>query len=263
MWRGFLLLIAAAGALAETVPHGTLSLISESSALKSGGESLLGLEFKLDPGWHIYWKNPGDSGVQPQVRWTVPAGVHIAPLLWPAPQRIKDHGLVDYGYQGSVVLLAPLNVVSGRKGDVQVTANVHWAVCSSTCVMVIAKLSKSIPISTAAARGLESPEIAKAQSQLPKPLPAACAPLVIDGKDFFTLHLSCANMPSQLTFFPLETSEIDNAAPQPVTRDARIISIKLMKSDQFLYSPTKLEGVLETGNGGPAYTVAAQVKLRN
>jgi thiol:disulfide interchange protein DsbD len=68
----------------------------------------VGLYFKLEPGWHIYWKNPGDAGLPPRIQWTLPAGITAGPLLFPAPKRLALGPLMDYGYEGEV--LFPLKI---------------------------------------------------------------------------------------------------------------------------------------------------------
>ena len=47
-----------------------------------GKEFIVGLKFKLTPGWHIYWKNPGDSGLPPEINWNLPEGIEFKEILW-------------------------------------------------------------------------------------------------------------------------------------------------------------------------------------
>jgi len=90
------------------VPHGTVTLISETGALSPQRESWFGLRFVLEPGWHTYWVNPGDSGLTPKLTWTLPAGFQAGPISWPTPQRLPVSKLMDYGYENDVMLLVPI-----------------------------------------------------------------------------------------------------------------------------------------------------------
>ena len=45
--------------------HVEVELVAGHESVQPGSESFVGLLFKLDPGWHVYWKNPGDSGEPP------------------------------------------------------------------------------------------------------------------------------------------------------------------------------------------------------
>ncbi len=83
-------------------PHVRVELIASQAALGPG--MWLGLRFDLDPDWHIYWRNPGDSGGPPEATWVLPPGLQVAEFEWPAPSRFEVGGLINYGYHGSVVL---------------------------------------------------------------------------------------------------------------------------------------------------------------
>src|SRR5579872_3201624 len=75
--------------------HAKLSLIAEHASLAPGRQEGMGIRFELEPGWHIYWTNPGDSGEPPQVTWHVPNGMQASNLEFPTPQRLADHGMTD------------------------------------------------------------------------------------------------------------------------------------------------------------------------
>ncbi len=97
-----LLLAASLPALAASssadVAHLHVQLIVPSSALTRGQSSNAGLYFKLEPGWHVYWKNAGDSGEPPRMKWTLPDGVSAGPLQFPAPRRLPLGPLMEIGY---------------------------------------------------------------------------------------------------------------------------------------------------------------------
>ena len=88
----FALFLLAAGlpALAASnfadAPHLHLQLVTPEDQLYPGGNNIVGLYFKLEPGWHIYWKNAGDSGEPPHIHWTLPEGVTAGAMQFPAPQ---------------------------------------------------------------------------------------------------------------------------------------------------------------------------------
>ena len=65
--------------------------------------------FTLDPGWHLYWRNPGEAGLPTKVEFEV-EGAQLGPIAWPAPEifRDPDAGLTSYGYTGSVLLASDL-----------------------------------------------------------------------------------------------------------------------------------------------------------
>src|SRR5205814_2836930 len=99
---------AATGPSSASAEHLRVSLTSENSTITGGQVFWLGVQFQLEPGWHVYWINPGDSGEPPHVKWTLPAGFQAGALRWPRPERISAASVTDYGYSGAVLLMAPI-----------------------------------------------------------------------------------------------------------------------------------------------------------
>ena len=115
-------------------PHVRVELIADHAAPAPGMR--LGLKFDLDPDWHIYWQNPGDSGGPPEVAWTFPPGMMAAGIEWPAPERINIGGLVNYGYHNSVVLPVVVAVAADARipQELTIKASVRWMACANLCV---------------------------------------------------------------------------------------------------------------------------------
>ncbi len=100
------------------------------------GEIELGLEFELEPGWHVYWKNSGDAGYPPRLDLSGTPALAGAQLLFPAPQRYDlPGGLVSFGYEGQVIypLSAGLPVTSGESLP-PVSARLDYLVCRTECI---------------------------------------------------------------------------------------------------------------------------------
>ena len=74
-----------------------------------------GLYFKLEPGWHIYWKNAGDSGEPPHIKWTLPEGISASALQFPPPKRLPLGPLMDFGYENEVVFPFSIQVAKTAK----------------------------------------------------------------------------------------------------------------------------------------------------
>src|SRR5688572_25988657 len=97
-----------------------LGLISERASVVPGDGFIVAAKFDLNPdGWHIYWKNPGDSGLMPEVKWTLPEGVEAGAFKWPAPHAIPLATLMNYGYEHQVVFPMDFKVPATAKvGDI-------------------------------------------------------------------------------------------------------------------------------------------------
>jgi len=178
---GAALAIAAVGWLAGTPARAadaspwvqdSYSAIRLLAGKSSAGILNAGIEIKLQPGWHTYWRYPGDSGVPPRFAFPGSDNLAAAKVLYPAPHAFTDEAGTTIGYKGSVIL--PLRVVPRQK-DKPVTLRVKadYAVCEKLCVPVEAKLELTI----APTGGADNPALEAAQARLPVPVSAAQAGL--------------------------------------------------------------------------------------
>src|SRR3954466_3493647 len=109
----------------QTDRHSAVRLVAGS---RSGPVLLGGIAFQLQPGWHTYWRNPGDSGVPPRFDFSKSDNVESITILWPAPTRFDDGaGGQSLGYEKHVLL--PMRVVARDAGrPVIVRATISYAV---------------------------------------------------------------------------------------------------------------------------------------
>src|SRR5262245_12889844 len=84
--------------------HAVPSLIAERSEVTPGDVFLGALKLDLEDTWHVYWRNPGDSGLKPEVQWTLPEGIKTGDFKWPAPHAIRLATLMNYGYEHQLIL---------------------------------------------------------------------------------------------------------------------------------------------------------------
>lgn len=101
-----------------------------------------GVRFELDPGWHIYWLRPGDTGIATKLRWQVEGG-EAGPLIWPAPERFREDVFETRGYEGEVLL----STVATRSGEAPLgvaRVDVELLACRFDCVPVSFRLTRSL-----------------------------------------------------------------------------------------------------------------------
>jgi len=124
-------------------PHITVEIIAE-KAISRERPARLGVLFTPDPGWHIYWRNPGDTGMAPIISWHGEA--QFGELNWPFPESIPISHLVNLGYHGDTVLWSSYLVDSGladSEGGIM-NADVEWLVCKESCIPGSAKLGVDV-----------------------------------------------------------------------------------------------------------------------
>lgn len=141
------LLCSASTSAAADKPHATATLIADASTVAPGESVTIGLRFRIDPHWHIYWLNPGDSGMATTFDLTAPDGCDVGPIQWPAPRKFSDGTFTTYGYENDVVLMRTVRIPKNAKPGTTLTfkANSEWLVCDKeACVAGDAKLQLSL-----------------------------------------------------------------------------------------------------------------------
>jgi DsbC/DsbD-like thiol-disulfide interchange protein len=115
-------------------PQSAVRLVSAYRVAPRHGQLRLGIQFRLAPRWHIYWKNSGDAGYAPVVAFARQPGLSYPELLWPAPHRFElAGGLEAFGYAGEVVY--PVRARLDTAADlVHLTADVDYLTCEVDCV---------------------------------------------------------------------------------------------------------------------------------
>jgi thiol:disulfide interchange protein DsbD len=259
------LLLSFAAASAAPVPakHAQVELIAKQAEVAPGTAALLGLHFVLEQGWHIYWKNPGDSGQPPSLEWQLPEGFSAGEIEWPVPERLQaSPELADYGYKDDVLLLIPLRVASDtRPGtSAQITLRAKWLICREVCLPDRAELKLSVPLNAATSNNPSQTQLfALAEQHLPQPLPRGWKVSAIEGKDKFIMKVSAPRSLKQAQFFPANPGQIDNAARQIVRSAPEGVTLQLKKSDLLLKPITVLRGLLSVRDGR-GYEVQAPVR---
>ncbi|MDB5173270.1 MAG: hypothetical protein JWM97_1211 [Phycisphaerales bacterium] len=126
------------------------TLLADVSAFKPGDPFTLGVLLEIEPEWHVYWTNPGDSGFAPTVKFTLPPGFSATPLAFPIPTRFNQpDNAVGYGYHDRVLLTArvttPKDLPAGR--NVEIGAAVSWLCCKDACIPGKAKTTLALNLS--------------------------------------------------------------------------------------------------------------------
>jgi DsbC/DsbD-like thiol-disulfide interchange protein len=142
--------------------HSAVRLLAGS---RSGAVLLGGIAFQLQPGWHTYWRNPGDSGVPPRFDFGKSENIEAVTILWPAPMKFADGaGGASLGYQKQVIL--PLRIIAKNPDrPVMLRADISYAVCEKLCIPVEA----SAELSFTSVASTEDSALFAALDTVPKP----------------------------------------------------------------------------------------------
>jgi thiol:disulfide interchange protein DsbD len=243
-------------------PHLQVRLVFPEGNFLPVGHNMAGLDFKLEPGWHIYWSNPGDSGEPPHIQWILPNGVNATRMQFPAPKRLPLGPLMDFGYEDEVLFPLTLDVAKTAKpGPATLRVKVDWLVCREVCIPGKANLeaTSNLVIEDPNGTSYFPPDVGiwiEFQNSLPKPLPTADTAIFQPTPTGFRLAVSTGQRETQAAFFPEDENILDNPAPQPVTPNATGLILALKKDPNLTVNPTQLRGVIEL-SGGRNYEIAA------
>ncbi|QSQ21084.1 thioredoxin family protein [Pyxidicoccus parkwayensis] len=161
----------ATGAPDEGDPRIEAALLVDATQVKPGDTFRVGVRFRMDPGWHVYWKNPGDSGLETEVTWDTP-GSTVGPLQWPYPHtfRTSDGFIVTHGYDGEVLLFAQARAAENATGQLQLSAAANALVCEVHCIPAELMLTRNVPVGPETLRDADATHaFDAAQAKVPRP----------------------------------------------------------------------------------------------
>ena len=208
----------------------SVEVTSESEAMMKGDELLLGLNFKLTPGWHTYWKNPGDAGEGASVTWQLPKGFQASEILWPGPQAIPVEPLMTFGYEDEITLLTKIKALDAAVFPAIVKAKVSWYTCKDICVPQEANLELTIQngekINTFFAN-----ELSNVFLNLPKELSSKHRVEALDDNYFLQMELDGNTPVSSAYFFPEEYGLSSYSKEQILEINKNSLSLQISQSE--------------------------------
>jgi thiol:disulfide interchange protein DsbD len=244
-------------------------LLASVAAVYPGARIWVGLNQKISPHWHTYWKNPGDSGLATRIAWHLPSGVEAGDIEWPVPELFRMETVTSFVYSGEVTLLTAIEIPADLpvQGCLPLAATVKWLVCEETCIPQTVELGLDLPVvadATQAGPGPGNGLIQAAQARLPLKSPWKVA-FETDGAESLLLHAHPLESGSitGVHFFPGQWGSVSHGAEQPWQIQSGELTLKLRPGEAPVPADGTLTGVLvvtETGTGVPAsrgYEVSA------
>jgi thiol:disulfide interchange protein/DsbC/DsbD-like thiol-disulfide interchange protein len=248
-------LAAWADAAPVKTEHVVAELVSERTALVPGKPVTLALRLKMADGWHTYWRNPGDSGLPTTLAWKLPEGVGVGAIQWPAPSLLPAGPLINFGYEGEVLLLTGLTVPRDAVAGTTLTfaARADWLVCKDVCIPEGADLDIALPVSNHSDPYPQwGSSIAAARAALPTPLQGWQVNARGDGaRVALTLQPpQGAPDPGVLQFFPHDEGRIEPSGKQILTRDSTgVYTLALPAAIQMAPDFKRVDGVITAAKG--------------
>lgn len=210
-----------------------------------GAEVWLGLAIEHAPGWHTYWKNPGDSGLPTSLAWQLPAGVVAQEIHWPTPKALPLGPLTNYGYVDALLLPVPVRIEPGfAASSLTVRLHAEWLVCEENCIPESGDFVLELPAGAPSTAHASAFAVARGRV----PTEATGVKAYADADDTAMLAtfdgLPQAFVGKTLQFFPEAGGVIDHAAPLKQQWDGARWMVRVPLSPQRSESPPTLHAVL-------------------
>ncbi|MFM7703875.1 MAG: protein-disulfide reductase DsbD family protein [Rubrivivax sp.] len=223
-----------------------------------GQPLMLGLRIEHAPHWHTYWKNPGDSGLATTLQWTLPAGFQAGEIAWPTPRPLPVGPLMNFGYEGTLLLPVTVTVPAGFAGEaLEVKLRADWLVCRDVCIPEGGDFVLRLP--ARAATALHGALFERSLSREPRRLPQGQGQARIEDG---ALQVRVQGVPGDLAgralrLLPELPGVIDNAAALQARWEGSTWTARVALSPQRSESPAGMQVVLvadstQTGGKGAA-----------
>jgi len=201
-----------------------VQVTSDTPRIQPGKRFHLAIVFDIEPKWHIYWKNPGDSGAATDVRVQAPDGFTVGPTQFTRPARFKEGEDTTFGYAGQAVLFIPITAPETLAGEqYSFQTNINFLVCKNICL--IGRTSRQLTLSVARhadATDASVPQVVQEhQKRLPRPINTwSGADVRFDGS---TLTITGpAESFRTAEFFPVERPGVTFDEASVTVRDKRV-----------------------------------------
>lgn len=237
-------------------PGATPQLVSEITEFVPGQPFWVALYLDLEPNWHVYWRNPGDAGLPPKIKWQLPEGWTAGEIQWPYPERIAIPPLVDFGYGEELLLLVQVTPPSTVTAGDSVTLRAHasWLSCKEACIPEQGDVSLKLVVSMNAPvfNTAWMERFIAVRERFPVPTGDwTISARAVDNSFVFSITPPTWFQDSltDLFFFPYDKGVIVNSTPQGFTRTPDGYSLSVTRFTPVKEEPTHLRGILVSTTG--------------
>ena len=211
----------------------------------------------MDEGWHIYWRNSGDSGLPTHIQWYLPKGFGAGDIQWSYPKRFDySQGLTGYGYDGEVILLTeiwPPEELPANE-EFQINAQVRWLSCEAICIPGIAHLTLDVNSNNDEVPDNEDIYQLFMEEKQRWPILTDAWQVSASEKHNAYLLQIVPNMEkpfdiTELAFFPYRNDIIDHSAKQEFAQVEGGYQLTILKTVLLEKKIQKIQGVLISSQG--------------
>jgi thiol:disulfide interchange protein DsbD len=242
-------------AIATHAAHTQVRLILSAATAKPGDIIWAGVDLKMEPDWHTYWKNPGAAGYATKIEWQLPSGVTAGEIQWPLPEKLPPAEVTTYGYDDEVVLLVPFKLAADLKpGPLDLKAKVSWLECKEACIPGSGDVEAMLNIGNETKASADAATIVLWKNKLPKSADNLSAhawwesPPNGDTRSLVIEFVSTTTsfIPEKPDFFPEASDQFE---VQGATEELSGLSLRKLVKKYSGDWPKEISGVIVIGPG--------------
>jgi len=246
-------------------------LVVDSYSIPKDSIISIGVLVTLKDDWHIYWKNPGDSGIPTEIEFRLPHGIANSEIEFPIPEVIASDDIINYGYEHQVLFISNLKIPKLLKSkDLNISAKITSLICKDICKVFDTTMNINIDLSK---NYLANLEVSQLFDLTRKSLPQKNHNLKINAvskSDLVYLKLiDDKNLKEHnIQFLSYDTGVFKNSATQNIVRSENFIEIILasdpfrVKNPDFINGIIILEKIDISNNTKEAFEISLPIKFR-
>lgn len=248
--------------------HVVAQLISDQATIAPGEPFTIGLKFTIDPTWHTYWINPGETGQATKLTLDLPDGFTAGDLKFPVPKRfVTDFGFnileAGFGYEETVIhtieVTPPANLKTG--GTVTIAGKANWLMCDpGTCVPGKADLSITLPVGEASEKSDDAAAISFYAKKLPKPVDWKTEVTLDEGLVTVSTEAPADALPegAKLHLHPFQPKIFDQLSEPEILLEDGNVSFTFKAYEKLTEAPEDFAAVLvaETSTGKTGFEIS-------
>lgn len=208
------------------------------------------VKMTMEPGWHLYWKNPGEAGMPLSVEWKgVPDGVTLAGWDWSTPEYYELQGLASYVYEDVAYVRIDVIVPKDFPAEkLTLTGTASWLACDDNgCFPQDKEISAEIDLTKNLRGTRDAPEFRDAAKAFPLAsdhLEAAFSEK--PGRVEISLKQRDGGaLPVDARFFPeSEKFEATAATVVPSAKNGTLVFTLPLREGEKITAMSELSGVL-------------------
>lgn len=250
----------------DSSPKVKAQLIAEQESIQPGKPFWVALKMDIIPDWHVYWRNPGDSGMATRIRWDLPQGFQAGEIVWPTPQRIAIPPLLNYGYSDQVLLLTQITppAVPADPG-ITIKGKADWLVCHEVCIPESAEFSLDLPVAEQEpATSAWGSAFNATRRHVPKEFTGTVKATKKDDQNFILtitdLPLPAMDIPVEAYFFSGDPTLVSHSGEQQFSQNDRdiVMTVPFNTSSSDHNKPFDGDIWVRTTQGDYSFAIKAQ-----